>query len=365
VQVRSLRQLNFRNLATERLRFEDGVTAVVGPNAAGKSNLLAAVALGASGALPSGTIGEALRFGTSEGYLRLELATAEGPRTVEVALAPGRKVLRLDGQAVRAAELARVGGVVRVTPEDAELVHGAPAGRRAFLDDLLARLSLRYASLLRAYQRVLEQRNAALRSHAGGGALAVWDERFVALGQEVQGLRRRAVASLATRATTAYDEVAGEHGAGFDVALVPSHPSDDLSAALAATRAEEQDRGATLVGPHRDDLLLTLAGRRLQAFGSRGEARTAALSLRVAEFALLEERHGVPPVLLLDDVHAELDASRRAYLAGLAARTPQAIVSSTESPTRFDRLWRIDRGRIDVEPAPNAAPVAAVRAEGT
>ncbi|CAN5725273.1 DNA replication and repair protein RecF [soil metagenome] len=345
MRVRALRQIHLRNLVTERLAFEDGVTAVVGPNGAGKSNLLAALALGAGGALPSGTIGEALRFGTDEGYVRVDLETNDGVRSVEVALSPGRKTIRLDGQVVRLAELARIGGVVRIGPEDADLVHGPPARRRGFLDDLLGRTSLRYALVVRAYHRVVEQRNALLKSGGALASLAAWDDRFLELGREVEGLRARAIASLAPRARDAYDAVAGDPSA-FDVALGRSHSEHDLADALAASRSEERARGVTVVGPHRDDLVLTLAGRAVQAYGSRGEARTAALALRVAEFELLDARHGAPPLLLLDDVHAELDARRRAFLADLAARTPQAIVTGTEPPARFDHHLHVDAGLV-------------------
>ncbi len=355
MRVLSLRQLHVRNLVTERLRFEGGVTAVVGPNAAGKSNLLEALALGLGGSVGGARVAETLRFGHQEGYVRVDVETEDGPHTVEVGLAPGRKVIRLDGQVVRAAEVARLGGVVLVAPDDVEVVHGPPARRRAFLDQLLSRLSLRYALQLRAYQRVVDQRNALLRAGDPSSTIATWDARFVALGQELGALRERAVASLATTAADAYDRIAGA-AHGFEVTLARSHPEHDLAAALAATREVERARGATLVGPHRDDLQLRLAGRSVQAFASRGEARTAALALRVAERALLEARHGEPPLLLIDDVNAELDADRRHFLVTLARSAPQALVTGTEVPADADRVWRIAAGRI--QPADALVEVA-------
>jgi DNA replication and repair protein RecF len=346
MRVRRLRQVNFRNLETEALEFADGVTAVVGPNAAGKSNLLAAIALGTGGDLLTGVIADALRFGRDAGYVRVDVATHDGERTIEVALATGRKVVRLDGHAVRAVELARIGGVVRIGPEDVPLVLGPPSGRRRFVDDVLSRTSLRYALLVRAYHRVVDQRNALLKTSGAASSLPAWDERFVELGREIQSLRARALATLAPRAAAAYDEVAGEP-ASFGVAIVRAREEPDLADALAASRAEERQRGVTVVGPHRDDLRLTLQGRPVATFGSRGEARTAALALRVAEFELLEARHGLPPLLLLDDVHAELDERRRAFLSDLTTRTPQAIVTGTEPPARYDHAWRIAAGRVD------------------
>lgn len=344
--MRSLRQLHLRNLVTERLVFEDGVTALVGPNAAGKSNLLEAIALGTSGGGAGGRVSDSLRFGCDQGFVRVELEAASGDHVVELALAPGRKVIRLDGQVVRASELATLGGVVSVAPEDVDVVLGPPARRRAFLDDLLGRLSLRYALMLREYQRVLEQRNALLRGNAADGEFEPWDERLAVLGDDLGALRRRAVASLATHAAEGYDRIAGGPQ-GFVVALEASvGEADGLAAALRASRAAERARGATLVGPHRDDLRITLADRLVQTFGSRGEARTAALALRVAEHALLAARHARPPLLLLDDVHAELDERRRAFLMELAALSPQAIVTGTEAPPSAARVWRIDAGSV-------------------
>lgn len=348
VRVRVLRQLHFRNLATPRLAFEAGVTAVVGANAAGKSNLIDALYLGCTGAMPGGTIAEALRFGESAGFVCCEVDAADGDHVVEVGLAPGRKALRLDGQTVRAADVARLGGAVKIAPEDAELVHGPPAGRRAFLDDLLGRLSLRFALVLREYHRVVEQRNALLKQPQASATLPVWDGRFLELAREIEAVRSRALTRLAPLAAEAYTAIAGD-GKRLDVTLRRAAGHRPLDEALPETRGDDLARGATSIGPHRDDLSLALDDRSVQAFGSRGEARTASLALRVAEFALLEERHGTPPVLLIDDVSAELDEGRRSFLVDLARRTPQAIVTGTDRPVGADRVWRVAAGTVHAD----------------
>ena len=133
--------------------------------------------------------------------------------------------------------------------------------------------------------------------------------------------------------------------------LMEDWTARDLAEAVAASRHDEVARTTTVVGPHRDDLVLTLGGRSLKAFGSRGEARTAALALKVAEYRLLAERHGEPPVLLVDDFSAELDSARRAYLLDLVANTPQALVSGTEPPRRHDALFAVAGGEVRLEAA--------------
>lgn len=343
--LRGLRQLFFRNLRTPELALEPGVTAIVGANAAGKSNLLDACYLACSGDLPGGRIQDALRWGEEEGFVAVSLEHAQGTAEIHVGLAPGRKVLRLDGQNVRQAELARVAAAVRVTPEDADLVHGGPAGRRGWLDDLLTRLSPRYGALLREYGKVLEQRNAGLRHGSDAALLGVFGDRLAQLGDEIGGLRTRAVARVAELSRGIYRDIAGADKA-FDVALRPAQGERPLHEALLATAEEERARGVTVVGPHRDDLELTLDGYSVQTFGSRGEARTSALALRVAEYRLLEEKHAEAPVLLLDDFTAELDAARRGYLLELTGLGPQALVSGTEPPPHARRSLRIRDGEV-------------------
>jgi len=346
VVLRALSQLNVRNLRTPSIALAGGVVALVGRNASGKSNLMDAAYLGCTGELPAGTIAETVRIGESEGFVAAEVEHADGVSRIEVGLAPGRKQLRLDGQAVRVSDIARTATAVLITPEDADLVHGSPSGRRGYLDALLGKLSPRYAALMREYLRVLEQRNALLRAGAARPGLEVWSERFVVVGREIDDLRLRVLNRVCELAAATYGEVAGD-GKALTVGLRQQREACDLGEALARARAEEQARGVTTVGPHRDDLALTLDGHSVQAYGSRGEARTVALALRVAEYRLLEEKHGEPPVLLVDDFTAELDAGRRGFLLELTSRTPQALVSGTEPPPRADLTLRIEDGEVE------------------
>ena len=338
-----LSQINFRNLLTPRLEFAPGVTAVVGQNAAGKSNLLAALYLGCTGDLPRGKIGETVRLGEAEGYVNVAVERSDGVTNIEIGLAPGRKLIRIDGQTRRALDVSRVAAAVLITPEDGDLIHGSPSGRRGYLDSLLSKVSLRYALLLREYSRVVEQRNAALKQY-GDPTLEVWTDKFLELGQEIVNLRVRAMGRVTDIAREAYGDVASDHKT-LQVTL-QSASAAPLAEQLAMSAQEERARGVTVVGPHRDDLTVELDDHSVQAYGSRGEARTASLALRVAEYRLLSEKHGEAPVLLLDDFTAELDARRRAFVLELAAATPQAIVTGTETPPQYTSLYQVSGGQF-------------------
>ncbi len=355
VRLVSLTQLAYRNLVTRRVEFPAGVVAVVGPNGSGKSNLLSAAYLGCNATLSSGTLGDMVAFGHEEAYVGVEVEHEEGVSHVEVGLAAGRKTVRLDSQAVRTADVARRVAAVLITPEDSELVHGPPSARRGFLDALISKVSGRYAALMREYMRLLEQRNALLRNAPHDRSLPDWTARLVAVGAEVDALRGRLVARLDPIAAEVYQEVSGDRSP-FAVGLVRNWDEATLEDAVAASRHLEVARGATAVGPHRDDLALTLGGRELRSYGSRGEARTAALALRVAEYRLLSERHGEAPVLLVDDFSAELDADRRAYLLRLTAGTPQAVVTGTEAPPHLDALYRVAAGAVEQVESRAGAP---------
>jgi DNA replication and repair protein RecF len=349
VLLHSLSQLNFRNLTAASVTFPAGISLVTGANGAGKSNLLIACYLGLTGDLPFGRISDAVRLGESEAFVGARIEHSDGHSLVEVGLGPGRKSIRLDGQAVRVEDLAAHSAAVLITPQDADMIHGAPALRRAFLDSLLSRVSIRYARLLREYSKVLEQRNAMLRAGWFDSSLDVWSDRFTELGSAIEELRTRALERLHGLAHAAYLEIAGAEAAGRELAVsLRSENREALADALRASEQEERARGTTVVGPHRDDLILLLGGSSVQAFGSRGEARTVALALKVAEFRLLAAKHGEDPVLLLDDFTAELDASRRSYLLELMTGTSQAIISGTEAPQQLPagQVFTVTAGEV-------------------
>jgi DNA replication and repair protein RecF len=249
-------------------------------------------------------------------------------------------------------------GVLRLVlfaPEDLELVRGDPAERRRYLDDLLVSRMPRFAAVRADYDRVLKQRNALLRTaylarRAGRGrtarldradgesadltTLAVWNAHLARHGAELLAGRLELVAALAPHVTKAYDAVAGGSGAAA-IAYRPSLELPDpdrpaleaaLAAAMARARTAELERGTTLVGPHRDDLGLTLGPLPAKGYASHGESWSYALALRLAGYDLLRA-DGIEPVLVLDDVFAELDVGRRARLAELVGGADQLLVT--------------------------------------
>nr|WP_246351086.1 DNA replication and repair protein RecF [Deinobacterium chartae] len=342
--LRSLSTLHYRNLEDGQLRFPPGLTSIVGQNGQGKTNLQEAVYLVLTGLSEVSRLEQLVRHGESEAFVRAELDQGGVRSVLEVGLGRGRRITKVDGVRVRAGELPR-GSAVWIRPEDSALVLGSPGTRRAFLDALLSRLSARYAQVLNLYERNLAQRNAALRS-GETWAMDVWNLKLAELGSEILNLRRRMQVRLEELARAAHARLGG--GEDLRLSLSETTSPERFLGDLEARRAEELARGQTLVGPHRDDLRIELRGHPAGDFASRGEARTIALALRQAEFDLLSERYGEPPLLLIDDFTAELDPSRRAYLLELAQATPQAIVTGTEEAPGAALLLEAQAGRLGV-----------------
>lgn len=347
-----LRLRDFRNYGRADLVFDSGMTVLIGANAQGKSNLLESVYTAAMGRSPRASADtDLIRFGQDRAYVRAEV---RGPRadTLEIAVdrTTGEKRTKVNGVAVQRGQLLGRLGVVFAGPLDDDVVRGAPGARRRLLDAALSQASPSYYFTLTRYLRVVRQRNRLLAEGAGSAALEPWDEQFVALGATVVERRRGFVRALAARAASrhariaagaerldaAYVCTADDHpaGAGANESGGPVPRAADakaLARALAARRGEELRRRTSLIGPHRDDLRITVNGIDLRVFGSRGQQHTAALSLRLGEAELLRDELGTWPVLLLDDVLADLDPARQITLLRELAE-PQVLLTHTVAP---------------------------------
>jgi DNA replication and repair protein RecF len=357
VRLRRLRLRNHRNYAQLELAPGPGINVFIGPNGQGKTNLLEAVAMLALSSSPRarrdpelvGPIGPGSRIEAeieSDGTRR-ELAitlTVEGDRA--------HRTIEVDGAKRRAVDLP---GHFRVTlfwPDDLGLVKGGPDLRRRFLNQMLVQVEPGYARALAGLRRVLEQRNSLLKRIAAGESgedmLDAWNQELVRLSSEISAARGRAVAELAPEAARCHAQIA----AGEALQIDYLGPPENLAEAVNNSLAEDLRRGTTSVGPHRDDVRVILDGQDARSYASQGQQRTAVVSLKLAEAALIQRRTGERPVLLLDDVLSELDGSRRAALLDEVGAGGQVIVTSVEAGPFPPELiaaamvWTVTEGRI-------------------
>lgn len=338
---------DFRSYEALELDLDPGVSSFVGRNGQGKTNIVEAIDY--LSRLSSHRVAADLplvRRGAERAVVRAAVVRDERRAVLEVEINPGKsnraRVNR--GPLPKARDLVGLVRTVVFAPDDLALVKGDPTERRRFADDLLVLRTPRYAGTRADYDRVLKQRNSLLKTaRARGGSagesmlstLEVWDERLARLGAEVMTARAALVVDLVPLLGKAYEAVA--RGAHRDDAVISYRPSfevpddSDVEAMfhveLARRRRDELDRGVTLVGPHRDDLLCELGELPVKGYASHGEGWSFALAMRLASYDLLRST-GDDPILVLDDVFAELDTGRREQLAELVAGAEQVLVTA-------------------------------------
>ncbi len=385
--LREIHLTDIRSYAEAEAHLGQGVTVLVGPNAQGKTNLLEAIvraATGGSHRVSSDT--PLVRRGADIGVLRAVVETDEGRRrTLDLEIGTGRRTrTRVDGHDVRrAADAVGVLRAVLFAPEDVAIVRGDPGERRRFLDDLLSQRRPAFAAARSEYDRVLRQRNTLLKQAqalapgartAAAATLEVWTDRLVQHATSVIGARLAAVHALAGPVDAfyrdladrpepirlTYEEASGHTLVGDPDAGVPDREPIEarLRAALDEVADDELQRGVTLVGPHRDDLLLTIGDLPARAYASQGEAWSLALALKLSTYHVIAEV-GDRPVVLLDDVFAELDETRRRRLAAACDGFDQVLVTAAveaDVPLHGTRIdVRIDDGVSTLHPRPAAA----------
>lgn len=364
MHVTHLSLADFRSYARVELPLEPGVTAFVGPNGQGKTNLVEAVGyLATLGSHRVSSDAPLVRMGADRAFVRASVRQGERQQLVELELNPGkanRARINRSSQ-VRPRDVLGIVRTVLFAPEDLALIKGDPGERRRFLDELLTARSPRMAGVRSDYDRVLKQRNTLLKTAAlarrhGGrtldlSTLDVWDQHLARVGAELLAQRLDLIATLQPLADKAYEQLAPGGGPVF-LEYKPSAPGEgrtreelygQLIDALAEVRKQEIERGVTLVGPHRDELLLRLGELPAKGYASHGESWSLALSLRLASYDLLRSedpwggeaapaqeggRRAGEPVLILDDVFAELDSRRRERLAELVAPGEQVLVTA-------------------------------------
>jgi DNA replication and repair protein RecF len=354
---------DFRSYERAELELSPGLTAVLGDNGEGKTNLLEAIVwLATLGSFRGAPTEALIRRGADSAVIRSE-GRREGRRILVEAqiVASGRNRVLVNRQPLgRARDLL---GVLRVTvfaPDDLELVKGGPAARRRWLDDALVAVHPRNDGLRTEVDRVLRQRNALLKQAAASGAgrrgslpedvavtLDVWDAKLAEAGGALQAARRELLGALVPGLGRTYDAVA-QRPAAVEARYVSSWGEGDLAGALGASRADDLRRAVSTVGPHRDEVDLAIGGLPARTHASQGEQRSLALAMRLATHQVVTERTGSAPVLLLDDVFSELDPDRSdALLAHLPAGQTLLTSASGLPPKAVpDVVWHVRDGEI-------------------
>lgn len=390
--VTHLSLTDFRNYQEAELDLVAGPNLFVGSNGQGKTNLVEAIGyLSTLGSHRVATDQALIRAGQDAAIVRARLEHAGRSVLVEVQLnRSSANRAQVNRVAAKPRDLPRYAPSVLFAPEDLALVRGDPGGRRRYLDQLLVLLSPRLAGVLGDYDRVLRQRTTLLKSVRAArvaesqlSTLEVWDERLAALGSEIIVERSALIDRIRPHVAEAYRRIAGDDhaadlgarlsilgdagSAGDDdtedagaatTALAPAEVREAFTAALARVRRQELDRGLTLVGPHRDDLVLTLNGLPAKGYASHGESWSFALALKLAAATTLRADSPLgDPVVILDDVFAELDQTRRSRLASGIADYEQVLITAAVLDDVPDALRahtvRIEAGRI-VEPGEDA-----------
>ena len=341
--ISDLRLRQFRSYSDATFTFGGGVNIIVGPNGSGKTNLLEAVLVVARGSSYRAADAELVQFGAP--WFRLDAhvelggghgADRGGTRTVKLVTEPRQaKTYELDGKTYQRLTLHHQLPAVLFEPNHLQLLHGPPADRRDYRDDMLEQTDPGFAGFRRNYRRVLAQRNALLKRHAlpSTQELFPWNLRLSELGAVIARARLQLCQQLDGQLGGLYADVSGA-GTKVTIAYRPKFPIDGyethLLQKLETHAREDAVRGFTAYGPHREDFVVGFDGRPAGETASRGETRTAILALKIIELQLLEELSGRTPLLLLDDVFSELDTKRRAALTGFLQRY-QTFLTTTDA----------------------------------
>ena len=337
---------NFRNYSELELEPTPGLNVFVGANAQGKSNLLEAIAMLGTGksfrtARETDTVRQNCERAIVRGEALLRAGTVELVCTIERASRGTRKSYTVNAHPVRYAGYLGRMRVVTFVPADLHLASGTPGARRAFLNVALSQSEPRYYYELARYRKVVQQKNALLRGavELDLELLATYNRSLVEAGTQIMLARDRMVGALCANARRAHArfapgerfEVAYEPNVAFDV---PTRESVEAAFELRLVHSADAERlrKSSIVGPHRDDVSLTLDGTSLAAFGSQGQQRTAVLALKVAEYSVMLDRWDEAPLLLLDDVLSELDEERAAAFLAELGEYEQAFITATHRP---------------------------------
>lgn len=357
--ISSLKLTNFRNYTSEKIEFSPHTNVIYGDNAQGKTNILEAVYIFSQGrSHRAKSDKELIKFGADFAKLSLDFHDAERDYTAAARfIKNGKKNIKINHvQITKLSMLMNYLNAVMFSPEDLELVKGSPSSRRRFMDSSVSQLYPRYLTSLIDYHKALAQKNSLLKELKYKGAksdmmLSVWNEQLAAEGAKIMEYRRDFVRLAGEFASLIQNEISGEK---LEIVYSAGIKSDSLDKNSVLEYLERHQRreiemASALFGIQRDDLSVRVNGRDARVYGSQGQQRTAALSMKIAQADYIQSIKGEYPVLLLDDIMSELDIKRRAYLSQ-RIRDKQVLITSTDTDlvksTADTRLIRIKKGSV-------------------
>jgi DNA replication and repair protein RecF len=363
MEVSRIELIDFRNYAAASVGLEPGFNLIIGKNGQGKTSLLEAVyCLSALGSHRAPTSGSMIRHGEDRAFIRAKASSAGSGMEVDAEIVRGGGIkVWVNKQRVGRGARERTLAAILFSPEDLDLIKGGPEQRRRFLDQAAVRARPVTATDRQEFEKALRQRNGVLkaaRSNPRALKLEVWTEQLAATGAAVVTNRLQALIQLLPAVQRRYRELASAEAPEliYQASWYEGRPEPDRNAIaralldrMAETQARDIEAAGTLAGPHRDDLLIELAGSGARLYASQGEQRSLALSLRLAERDVAAEVHGEEPILLLDDVFSELDQSRRDRLGELVSTSGQTVATATSAeslPVKGGRTLRVEQGRL-------------------
>jgi len=363
MRVKRLVLRNYRNYVNLTLDFTQNINVFLGQNAQGKTNILEAIYYGAMGRSHRTNIdAELIRWQQSGGSINIVFSRLDIENSLTFRLISSQnKEILYNGHTIKPRELIGLLNVVLFSPEDLLLIKGAPAGRRRFLDTEISQANPAYYRKLLQYNRVIAQRNTLLKKirekKAKQELLDSWDEQLAGLAASIVTKRLEALKKLAMLANLMHRKISGSkenllityHLSGKEQGI-PENLNSWYIEQLSKIRDMDILRGSTGVGPHRDDIILTVNGINLRNFGSQGQQRTGVLALKLAELEFIKSETGEYPVLLLDDVMSELDAVRREHLLSFIKDRVQTFITATDEKYfpdwKFGKFYHVVEGQV-------------------
>ena len=334
---------NFRNHTHTTLQLSDGVNVLVGPNAQGKTNLLEAIYLSCVGrGWRTSRDNEMVQFGKERALVQVTAMKRFGSVDIAIQLGMGlKKSISINRVPIaKVAELMGQINCIFFSPDELKLVKEAPADRRRFMNIDISQIDKSYFYALTRYNKILQQRNAYLKNNNDSRELSIWDDQLIKQGQIIITKRQAFIQKLTPYVIAKHQELTG----GQETITLTYETCTDLAQELNSARERDLRLRTTTVGPHRDDIAILINGKDVRIYGSQGQQRTVALSIKLAELDLFTDITGERPILLLDDVFSELDSNRQARLL-TALKNTQAVITATDAPS-VGKVFKVAQGTV-------------------